>query len=163
MKLIVIPLIVFVLMLIGCSKDSEQIFESVNFENPRALSLLQEKLKSNKLYYRLDSSTLLYRYSDREIVSKHIWDTIYEVYPSNRYTNSDVKYLLLFKSMLIERGVSFSEILEGGEKYFVWGEADDNRVQLLRDEILELQSNEDIKKIIMQHKENSGKLRVGSR
>ncbi len=153
MKWIVIPLIVLV-MLIGCSNDSEQIFESINFEKPRALSLLQEKLKSNKLYYKLDNSTLLYRHSDRVIVSKLIWDTIYEIYPSNRYTNSDEKYLLLFKTMLIEREIVFSEILERGEAYFVWGEADNNKVQLIRDEILELQSNEDIKNIIMQHKKS---------
>jgi len=152
-KLLVMFSMVLV-MTVGCSNDSgEETFESIDFKKSSALYLLQAKLKENKLFYRLDNNKLLYRHSDRVAVDKLIWDTLREVYPSNRYTNSDEKYLLKFKSMLIKRGVSFSEAITDGKKYFVWTDADNNKVQLILDDILLLQSDDDIKKIIMKHKQ----------
>jgi len=151
-KLLVIFSMLLV-MIVGCSNDSGQAFESVDFKKPSALYLLQAKLKENELFYRMDNNKLLYRHSDEVVVDKLIWETLREVYPSNRYTNSDEKYLLKFKSMLIERGVSFSESITDGKKYFVWVEADNNKVQLILDDILLLQSDDDIKKIIIKHKQ----------
>jgi len=150
MKMLVILLTVLV-VISSCSNDNNQLYESIEFEKPTILANLQAKLQENKIYYKMEHSKLLYRYMDRVVVDKLIWKAIYEAYPSNRYTNSDEKYFLMFKSILDDRAIAFSVVVEGSRKYIVWKEEDNSKVQSIRDEILLLQSDGDIKSAIIKH------------